>query len=133
MTPVFVDTSAFIALLNRDDEYHEAAVRVFAGLLEGPNRLVTHNYVVVETFAVLQARMGVESAGTFQQEILPVVHVEWVLPQDHDIGVGVVLASIRRRLSLVDCTSFAMLRRTGIRRVFCFDRHFREQGFENAE
>jgi uncharacterized protein len=41
-----------------------------------------------------------------------------------------VLAAARRNLSLVDCVSFELMRRLGIRRVFCFDPHFAEQGFE---
>jgi predicted nucleic acid-binding protein len=36
----------------------------------------------------------------------------------------------RRGLSLVDCTSFAIMRRQAITRAFHFDRHFQEQGFE---
>jgi predicted nucleic acid-binding protein len=36
----------------------------------------------------------------------------------------------RRGLSLVDCTSFAIVRRQAITRAFHFDRHFQEQGFE---
>jgi predicted nucleic acid-binding protein len=33
-------------------------------------------------------------------------------------------------LSLTDCVSFAVIRRLGLRKVFCFDRHFQEQGIE---
>ena len=35
----------------------------------------------------------------------------------------------RRKLSLVDCLSFAVMREMGIREVFVFDQHFAEQGF----
>jgi predicted nucleic acid-binding protein len=31
----------------------------------------------------------------------------------------------------VDCSSFEVMRRGGIRRVLTLDRHFREQGFES--
>jgi len=33
-------------------------------------------------------------------------------------------------LSLVDCVSFEVMRRIGMNRVFCFDPHFEEHGFE---
>jgi predicted nucleic acid-binding protein len=36
----------------------------------------------------------------------------------------------RRQLSLVDYTGFETMRHLGIEKVFTFDEHFREQGFE---
>ena len=41
-----------------------------------------------------------------------------------------VFAANRRQLSLVDCSSFETMRRVRIEKVFTFDEHFREQGFE---
>jgi len=41
-----------------------------------------------------------------------------------------VLSVARKRVSLVDCGSFYVMRRLGIKRAFTFDRHFTEQGFE---
>jgi predicted nucleic acid-binding protein len=41
-----------------------------------------------------------------------------------------VLAATRKKLSLVDCASFQTMRELGVRSVFCFDSHFREQGFD---
>ena len=35
----------------------------------------------------------------------------------------------RRQLSLVDCISFDVMHRHGIRWAFAFDSHFKEQGF----
>jgi hypothetical protein len=45
----------------------------------------------------------------------------------HDVGMTVVLAANRRRLSLVDCVSFATARQFGVKTVFAFDTHFVEQ------
>ena len=47
----------------------------------------------------------------------------------HRAAVAAVLASARRNLSLVDCASFEVMRRRGLRTAFTLDRHFAEQGF----
>jgi predicted nucleic acid-binding protein len=47
----------------------------------------------------------------------------------HRAGVSALLAASRRNLSLVDCVSFEVMRTLGIKVVFTFDPHFREQGF----
>jgi predicted nucleic acid-binding protein len=39
-------------------------------------------------------------------------------------------AAARRKLSLVDCISFQTMREYGAPTAFCFDPHFREQGFD---
>jgi predicted nucleic acid-binding protein len=127
--PTFVDTSALYALLDADDTYHLFAQEVWAQLLDVPEKLICSNYVIVETFALLQSRIGIQAVETFQNDIVPVVHVEWVTENDHQAGVLAVLASSRRRLSLVDCVSFVVMHRLGIQQVFCFDPHFVEQGF----
>jgi predicted nucleic acid-binding protein len=60
---------------------------------------------------------------------MPVLTVDWVAAQDHDKGMGALLAADRRKLSLVDCISFDAMRRRGLRLAFAFDSHFHEQGF----
>ena len=47
-------------------------------------------------------------------------------------AAGAVLAAGRKELSLVDCVSFQTMRELGVRSAFCFDKHFREQGFETV-
>jgi predicted nucleic acid-binding protein len=65
----------------------------------------------------------------FQEYILPLMNVEWVAPEVHRAAVSAVLAASRRKLSLVDCASFEIMRNAGIKKVFAFDPHFKEQGF----
>jgi len=48
----------------------------------------------------------------------------------HRVAIDAWLEASRRRLSLVDCTSFEVMRRLDLRQVFAFDGHFDEQGFE---
>ncbi len=127
---VFVDTSAFFAVLDADDENHDAARQVWEDLLTREVVLVCSNYVLVETLALVQRRLGLPAVRTFQEDIMPVLNVEWVDETIHQVGIASVLAAARRGLSLVDCVSFEIMRRLGIKMAFTFDPHFEEQGFE---
>jgi predicted nucleic acid-binding protein len=78
----------------------------------------------------LQNRLGLTALRAFHEDIAPLLMVDWIMEQQHMASAGAVLAAGRKKLSLVDCTSFDSMRKYGVRDVFCFDRHFREQGFE---
>ena len=129
---IFVDTSALYAILDADDENHESAKRLWTRLVTQETQMVCSSYVLVETFALVQHRLGIEAVRTLQEDILPILYVEWVDEPSHRAGVTAVLTAARRRLSLVDCVSFEVMRELGIKTAFAFDPHFEEQGFERV-
>ena len=129
---IFVDASAFFACLYGDDEDHPDAVSVWRELAESDVDLVTTNYVVVETLALIQRKAGAAVARTFLEEFLQAVVVIFVDERIHRPAEAVYLAANSRRLSLVDCVSFQVMRDLGIRTAFAFDRHFVQQGFRLA-
>ena len=126
---VFVDTSAFLALLDADDKSHERALRLWTNLLS-TGRMLCSNYVIVETFALVQRHLGMESAKNFQGRLVPVLTICWVDKSNHNAGMSAVLTASQRHLSLVDCISFEVMRQYGIQAAFTFDRRFQTQGFE---
>lgn len=126
---VFVDTSAVYALLDRDDDNHARARSAWTGIVENGTVAVTSSYVLVETVALLQSRLGLEAVRALEEAIVPVLHVEYVTGELHKPGMAALLVAARRRLSLVDCVSFEIMRRNGITASFSFDSHFKEQGF----
>jgi len=126
----FVDTSAFLACLLSDDGNHLEARAAFAELVEGRTPLATTEYVLVETMALLQRRAGIAAARSFHEDILPLLIVYWVDEAVYHLGAAATLKAGRRNLSLVDCISFEVMARLGIRLAFAFDTHFEEQGFE---
>jgi predicted nucleic acid-binding protein len=126
---VFIDTSAFYAVMDRDDANHPAAKELWTTLLGESAPLLTTNYVLMETAALLQHRIGVAAVRSFHEDVVPLLQVDWVTEEAHRAGMEAVLTAARKRLSLVDCVSFQTMRRMGVRSAFCFDAHFGEQGF----
>ena len=127
---VFVDTSAFIAILNADDRFHPSASQTWERLVRSEERLACNNYILVETLALLQSRFGLDAVQVFQDNIGPVIDVHWIDPETHQRATSALLAAVWRDLSLVDCASFETIRRLGIRQIFTFDPHFLEYGFQ---
>lgn len=127
---ILVDTSALYAVLDRDDENHAVAKATWGGLLETDQPLLVTNYVVVETTALVQHRLGMEAVRVLCGDILPALQVHWITDGDHAHAQNALLATDRRKLSLVDCSSFHIMRSRMMRTAFAFDPHFREQGFD---
>lgn len=126
---VFIDTSGFLAVLDMDDENHAAAAEAWKDILTSDEILVTTNYVLVETCALVQNRLGMSAIKVFQEDIVPILRIEWVDSVVHNAAIGIMLAAMRKKLSLVDCVSFEMMRLLVITTAFTLDGHFREQGF----
>lgn len=128
---IFVDTSAFYALMTRDDPNHQVAMDQWTMWKTGEKipALHTNSYVVLETISLIQNRLGLKAVRIFQDEVMPLVITQWVNASLHAQGVAFLLATKRRKVSLVDCMSFVVMRHFGIDAAFAFDQHFAEQGF----
>lgn len=126
---VFIDTSAFLAVLDADDRIHSKAKKKWEELVSSKNILISHNYILVETFALVQHRLGTAAVKVFNDDVLPVISVKWVDEATHKTAVSALITASRRRLSLVDCVSFEIMRQLGVEAAFTFDPHFAEQGF----
>lgn len=127
---IFVDTSAFYALMDRSDGNYKKAADMWASLLEKNLYLYTSNYVIVETLALLQSRLGFEAANLWYRDVLGLAEILWIDGSIHNLAYELWLSLGRRKLSFVDCVSFVIMRHHKVEKVFGFDKHFEEQGFE---
>jgi predicted nucleic acid-binding protein len=126
---LYLDTSGLYAVFDRDDVNHSRAKTAWEEWLREGATFLTNNYVLLETAALLQHRVGIAAVRALHEDVTPLLQVDWISEEQHRAGVEAVLAAARKRLSLVDCVSFQSMRNRGVRTVFCFDAHFREQGF----
>lgn len=125
---VFVDTSGLFALLDADNDQNALAATAFASFADV--ELVTHSYVIVECAALVERRISREVAHVLLKDVLATTRIVWVDAAVHRAATSAYLASGARQVSLVDFTSFELMRTQGISRAFAFDRHFADAGFD---
>jgi len=124
---IFVDTSAWYALVDRTDNHHADAVAFVDALMEG---LITSDFIVDETLTLIQARLGhraaVDLGIKFWRE-----DIATLVPVTRDIQLRaweIFQNSPDKGFSFTDCTSFALMEQLGITNAFSFDAHFDQLG-----
>lgn len=99
------------------------------GIEVGTADACTHGSVLVDVTALVQHRLGMAAVRAPHDAVLPVLEVVWVDRELHRRAVAALLAPDRRDVSLVDRTSFEVMRDRGIEAVFAFDECFAAQSF----
>ena len=125
---ILLDTSAIYALADKADMNHTKAYKKFEKILKSGETFLLHNYVLLESAALLQGRLGLPLAMLFLREARS-FEMEWVDQDLHEEAAKELERIGRRGISLVDCTSFIVMRRKKIQKVLAFDPDFQEQGF----
>jgi uncharacterized protein len=133
MKQVFVDTSAFAALADKNDDNHAKAVdfnKTISGI-----RLVTTNYVLDELYTLLLLHAGYSKTVQFKHRLdflitrkaLVVVWIsEAIATQTWQIFEQF---NTDKQWSFTDCTSYVVMKDQGITEAFTFDHHFSQMGF----
>ena len=125
---IFVDTSALYALADRSDPNHDEARLRFSAVLKTAETLLTHNYVLVESIALIQNRIGIVAALDLARTADNFA-IEWVDARIHQEAIRALARSPKRRISLVDQVSFLVMRLREVRTALAFDRDFEREGF----
>jgi uncharacterized protein len=74
-----VDTSALLACLDAADFHHRTAVDWLAGPgHDAAETLVTHNYVVVESTALVLRRLGLRAVRVLLEDLVRTLDIEFV-------------------------------------------------------
>ena len=119
---MFVDSSAIVALVDRDDASHEAAVAAYQELVAADYKFFTTNYALAETFDLLQAGLGSDVARQWLRDsLLTVYHAD---EQDLAKARRMIARAGNRRLSLTDAIGLAVMERLGVTDAFAVDPDF---------
>ncbi|NDJ16899.1 PIN domain-containing protein [Myxacorys almedinensis] len=128
---VFVDTAAWIALTNADDELHPRADQVMNDLLSRKAKLITTEFVLLEVADALSTpRLRFNTVQLINR--LRQTPILQLIPLSPDLMTnGWMLYSQRldKSWGLTDCTSFVVMLSEQITEAFTSDRHFEQAGF----
>ena len=125
---VLVDTSAFYALLDPDDQWHSLAQRGIQGLTRDRRPLVTSNLVVAETYRLTMQRLSKPLADEWLRALTHVTLV-FQTEEDHVHTIALLASAHGRRLTYTDAAALVTMERVGIHTAFSFDRDFEYRGF----
>jgi predicted nucleic acid-binding protein len=134
MTPILVDTSAWAAITDSADQYHEVALLVQEEI-EGKYQLIVSNYILDETFTLLLMNVGYQRTLEFKQMLdvliqAGILQVVWVTAEFAEEAWQVFEQfNTDKYWSFTDCVSYVVMKRDGILEAFTFDHHFKQMGF----
>jgi predicted nucleic acid-binding protein len=118
---LFVDSSIWYAAADSSDRDSSRAKLV----LSSGEPLVTSDHILVETWTLLHHRLRQSAAERFWEGLRSgIAVIETVGPADLEVAWQIGLAWKDQDFSIVDRTSFAVMRRLGINRVASLDQHF---------
>jgi len=122
----FVDTSAFYALLDKDDANHRAVVELFKQATAQRWRLVTSNFVVAESHVLILVRLGRDAATAWLRAIP--AEVVRASAEDEEAAKRIIFKYTDKEFSYCDAVSFALMERQKIKTALSMDKHFAQYG-----
>ncbi len=131
MRRLFVDACAWVAIFDRADDNHQAALLFWDSFKGKPVRFITSDYVLDEAYTHLRLDAGLATAVALhglveKSNVITVAEVDRNVRQD---GWEVFVRYADKEWSFTDCTSFALMRRQGMTDAFTFDHHFQQMGY----
>lgn len=129
---LFVDTSAWLALNDKNDQYHDEAVSKITKVRQQKIQLVTSEYVFDESVTIIRYRISHRAAVAFGDALISsnVASIEDITDEER-LKAWVLFKKYRDKdLSFTDCTSFALMVKLKLQKAFSFDNHFKQVGFE---
>lgn len=127
MEKIMVDTSAIYALLDKSDDMHNQAKKILFMLAEEKATVMITNFIVAECHALLASRLNPGLARNWLENLS--WPVERITEEDEIKALNIIVNYEDKAFSYTDATTFAVMERLGINKVFAFDRHFAQYGF----
>ncbi len=129
--PVFIDSVAWIALLHSADSLHKETVGTYGKLVSDGRDLVTTSLVLVEVASALSAQSRRHLAIELEQRLRSsmICEVIWIDQELYEHSWNLYRERLDKNWSLVDCSSFVVMRNKHIDEALTADHHFEQAGF----
>lgn len=126
----FVDTGAWVAFYNDGDEWHRMIKKIFQELATRKAILITSEEILLETMTLLRTRIGysVEKVQEIIARIRASSTVISTKKSDNLKAQEIMLSRPNLTLSGIDCHSFAIMERLGIRKAVSTDGDYHRYG-----
>jgi predicted nucleic acid-binding protein len=133
MLEIFVDMSGWGNLVDKSQPYHQLMVQLYREAKQQKRRLITSNYVLTEVVALLTSPLRIPRPKIIsfvnslkQSSYVDIIHID----KDKDDEAWILLASREdKEWSLVDCSSFIIMKERGMLEALTNDVHFEQAGF----
>jgi predicted nucleic acid-binding protein len=130
---LFVDTSGWGNLIDSAQPHHSQAATIYRAARQQERKIITTNYIIVELVALPTSPLRVSRSKTVAfidglrtSPYVEFVHVDLILQEQ----AWQLFKSREDKLwSLVDCTSFVVMKQRSILEAVTTDHHFEQAGY----
>ena len=128
---VFVDSFAWIATINKSDNYHDICLGILEGFLNNHTKLITSNYIVVETINSLSRVEFRKTVIGFMDKLekSPSVKIIKITDEIYNNAWMLYQQRMDKNWGITDCTSFEIMKIFNIKKAFTNDKHFEQAGY----
>ncbi len=128
---IFVDTGAWLALHDKNDQFHNRAIEAISRIQKEKIELITSDFIFDESLTFIRYRASHDAAVLFGSSLLQ-SSIVTLVSVDRDL-LHLAFELFRKYkdqdFSLTDCTSFVLMKRLKLTTCFGFDAHFSHMGF----
>jgi predicted nucleic acid-binding protein len=124
MVGCFSDTGFFYALTDPTDQWHQACLQLLTQIQQRRCIIVTTNFVIAETHALLLHRKGQKVALAWLDQVERLAHVERVTEGDERRAKAILRHYADQTFTFTDAVSFAVMERLNLKVALSVDRHF---------
>jgi len=130
---LFIDTSGWAYYLDRLDPLHTKVVTIVQGAVLRRRHLATTNYILTELVALLSSRFHlprkevIKAMNALKSDAaVEIVHIDASMDNQ---AWQLLEARVDKEWSLVDASSFVLMKQFGITEALTTDHHFTQAGF----